>query len=105
MAVEEARDAGRLGASSAAGGRDGKPGNGLRCGCDAAPVAVAIVVMDGAEMETAGRGEPEGGRRRIPRFVVPVRRVRDVDELKRTLEPGEGDVRDLDCVGEVGRGN
>ena len=81
MAVEEAGGAGRVAAAPAALGRDAEVGDSPRRGRDAAPVAVAIVVVDESEKKVAALGEAEGGKRRVVGIVVPVLRRRDVDVL------------------------
>ena len=63
VAVEEAGGAGRVAAAPAALGRDAEVGDSPRRGRDAAPVAVAIVVVDESEKKVAALGEAEGGKR------------------------------------------
>ena len=81
MAVEQAGGAGRVAAAPAAFGGDAEIGHGLRRGGDAAPVAVAVVVVNDAEIELAAFGQIQVGERRVIGRVVPVLRRRDVDEL------------------------
>ena len=64
-------------------------------------VALAVVVVDDAEIELAPLGQAETGERRVIGRVVAVPGRRDVDELQGPVQPGEDAVGHLDRVGEV----